>query len=242
MKEDQAVLYPPPTKIKDDALATNMTESLRTINSSSTLDDDDLQRKEMSTRNFRHRIAQETALFHSIHLKSDAKVWLTEKNFKAGEIVFRQGDKPDYLYLIVSGTAAVFKENNGYETCLSYIGSGGFFGELALINDKPRSATVRAKHSLSTLVLRGESFKLLYFKSKTLQRHLDNLSTIYWLPNRGLVTMHTSKLIDHSATTAIFHNTQGPQIAFSCAVGESIFVSSPYPKVFCLAKKLTAIE
>ncbi len=200
-----------------------MTEQLRETHVSPEINNDDLQLKTMDAKYFRHRIAQETALFHSIHLKSNANIWLTEKYFEAGDIVFRQGDKPDYLYLVLSGTAAIFKENKSYETFLSYIGNGGFFGELALINDEPRSATVRAKTQLSTLVLSGENFKLLYFKSKDLQCHLDNLSTIYRLPNRGLVTMHTSKLLGHSATTAIFHNAQGPQVAFSCAVDESIF-------------------
>lgn len=66
--------------------------------------------------------------------------------FKAGEVVFRQGYPGDYAYIITDGEVEVYtEEHDGSENHLAYLGAGEMFGELALLDDRPRSASVRAK-------------------------------------------------------------------------------------------------
>jgi CRP-like cAMP-binding protein len=71
------------------------------------------------------------------------------ENYMPGEIVVREGDLGDSLYLILEGEAEVFKSPPGVssrdskETRLALLGPGEFFGEMTLVEPTARSATVR---------------------------------------------------------------------------------------------------
>ncbi len=71
---------------------------------------------------------------------------LTEKSVKAGEIVFAQGDAGSSMYIVRSGTVQIYLASveNGPPVVLKDLRTGEYFGELALFDDKPRSASVRA--------------------------------------------------------------------------------------------------
>ena len=60
-------------------------------------------------------------------------------------MVFREGDASDGLYLILSGSVRVYKPNgDGTEVNLLTVGVSEYFGELALIDGGPRSASVES--------------------------------------------------------------------------------------------------
>jgi CRP/FNR family cyclic AMP-dependent transcriptional regulator len=72
---------------------------------------------------------------------------LTEKTFKAGDIVFSQGDRGSSMYVVQSGAVQIYLPSATKETppvVLKDLRTGEYFGELALFDDKPRSASVRA--------------------------------------------------------------------------------------------------
>ncbi len=72
---------------------------------------------------------------------------LAEKAFKAGEIVFSQGEKGSSMYVVRSGAVQIYlpsAEKDQPPVVLKDVRSGEYFGELAIFDDKPRSASVRA--------------------------------------------------------------------------------------------------
>src|SRR3972149_187015 len=70
---------------------------------------------------------------------------LRERALKKGEVLFREGDKGDELYLIREGTVVISKPVVGRaEQVLGRMGPGGFFGEVSLFDRAPRSATGQA--------------------------------------------------------------------------------------------------
>jgi CRP/FNR family cyclic AMP-dependent transcriptional regulator len=70
---------------------------------------------------------------------------LTEKNAKAGDVVFAQGDAGSSMYLVRSGAVQVFlPSRDAPPVVLKDVRTGEYFGELALFDSKPRSASVRA--------------------------------------------------------------------------------------------------
>jgi len=71
----------------------------------------------------------------------------------AGEDFFRERDQADCLYVLESGRVAVLKTWQGDETLLRYLGRGDCFGEMALMDLFPRSATVRAVEDCKALAL-----------------------------------------------------------------------------------------
>jgi CRP/FNR family cyclic AMP-dependent transcriptional regulator len=85
---------------------------------------------------------------------------LRERRFPKGAIIVTQGDPGDALFLIGEGQVkvAVFAED-GREVILSVLAAGGFFGEMALLDDQPRSAHVIAMSDSALLQLRRDDFR-----------------------------------------------------------------------------------
>lgn len=64
--------------------------------------------------------------------------------FRPGEIVFFQGMQADDAFLLKEGRIEIFRTSDGGETVLAVLGPGDIFGEMALVDFRPRSAGARA--------------------------------------------------------------------------------------------------
>ena len=78
-----------------------------------------------------------------------------EAHYAAGQTVVREGDSATVLYLIVDGHAVV--EQDGRK--VGSMGPGEFFGELALIEEHGRTATVKAEDELDCLLISAWEFR-----------------------------------------------------------------------------------
>ena len=84
---------------------------------------------------------------------------LRRRSFHRGEVIFHQGDPGDTLHLIRQGRLkVVIPSETGEEVLLAILSQGDCFGELALLDGGPRSATVIAMESVETLVLGRKDF------------------------------------------------------------------------------------
>jgi CRP-like cAMP-binding protein/predicted MFS family arabinose efflux permease len=78
----------------------------------------------------------------------------------AGKVVIREGDKADFFYIVLDGALAVTAqgEGGGEPTALSNMGAGDYFGEIGLIEQIPRTATVTTLHPTQLLRFEGGDF------------------------------------------------------------------------------------
>lgn len=77
-----------------------------------------------------------------------------QRRFAKGDVVFHEGDPADSLHLVASGRFAVRVTTPlGDRATLSVVGPGDWFGELAIVSDVPRNATVAALEPAQTLAL-----------------------------------------------------------------------------------------
>ena len=77
-----------------------------------------------------------------------------------GTAIMREGDAIDCLYIVISGRLKVMMgEADGKETILAILGPGEFFGEMGLIDDNPRSATVVAIEPCELLAVTKRAFR-----------------------------------------------------------------------------------
>jgi len=86
----------------------------------------------------------------------------------AGEVVFRQGDPGEGLFLVVSGRLRLSVAADGPERVLYDVGRGAIVGEMAALTDRPRAATVQAVRDSDLLLLRVSSFTSLLERSPAL--------------------------------------------------------------------------
>src|SRR6478736_3915434 len=84
------------------------------------------------------------------------------RRFRRGEIIFHAGDPGNALYIIVSGDVKIsLPSEEGDEAILATIGPGDVFGELALLDGAPRSATATALLATEAVILPRDQFREL---------------------------------------------------------------------------------
>jgi CRP-like cAMP-binding protein len=84
----------------------------------------------------------------------------SERKYTQGSVLLEEGELGDSIFLLGLGSVQVtVRGTDGYETALSVLKQGEFFGEMALLDEKPRAATVRAKESCVVLEIKGEEFR-----------------------------------------------------------------------------------
>ncbi len=82
--------------------------------------------------------------------------------FQKGEIIIQQSDYGNALYIIHQGSVNVTHENvDGKEVIISVLRVGDHFGEVALLDDEPRSATVSAREACEVSAIRKGDFEIL---------------------------------------------------------------------------------
>lgn len=110
---------------------------------------------------------------------------LPRVEFKKGEVIFRKGDLPDNrVYIIESGHVAITSNVGGQDVNIGVLSRGDFVGEMALIDDQPRSATAIATEETLCMVLSksqvdkalDEADFLAYTLVRTLNRRLRRLT------------------------------------------------------------------
>lgn len=123
---------------------------------------------------------------------------LVVRRFGVDQIIFHHGDPGGLLYIITSGKVKISHSlPDGQEALLAILGIGDFFGELALLDDAPRSATAEAMETTETLTLHRDDFidhigrnpDFAYHVLRTLTkriRHLnDQISDVFFLDLNG---------------------------------------------------------
>lgn len=89
--------------------------------------------------------------------------------FPAGETIFRQGDIASELYFIVKGRVQVIRGSGEDSKLIAELGEGDTFGEIALISDMPRTATIRAITDITACTIHKIDFEHFIKQSRALR-------------------------------------------------------------------------
>lgn len=100
------------------------------------------------------------------------------ESYESGAVILREGDPGDSLHLIRKGSVTVSRHIGGRDTVLSYIASGNYFGEMALLNDSPRVATIRASIATETIRIDGAAFKKVLKNAPELEKKLKHTAAL----------------------------------------------------------------
>lgn len=94
------------------------------------------------------------------------------KRYGDGDVIIRQGDVGDCMYVIQEGKVEVILESHGHEIQLQVHGPGAFFGEMAIFDKAVRSATVRALGEAMVLTVDKKNFMRRVHEDPSLAFHL----------------------------------------------------------------------
>lgn len=132
---------------------------------------------------------------------------LRRRRFRRNEVIFHQGDPGDSLHIVATGTAKVMlPSTEGDEAIIATLRAGDFFGELALLDGAPRSATAAALEPTETLVLPRVVFRelldsdsrlrdaLLEGLARELRRITGHVEELHFLDLAGRLAMRLTRL------------------------------------------------
>lgn len=92
-----------------------------------------------------------------------------------GAVIVRQGAPADKFFIIVEGAVEVLREEDGASRPLATLRGGQFFGEMAILRDIPRTATVRAVAPTTLLTMERDAFKALVAQSLATTQNFDRV-------------------------------------------------------------------
>jgi len=134
---------------------------------------------------------------------------LRRRRFRRGETIFHLGDPGDALFIVAGGIVKItLPSEAGDEAILATLQAGDFFGELALLDGAPRSATAIALEPTETLVLPRERFReliaeepairdaLLAALARELRRLTIHVEELHFLDIAGRLAANLARLAD----------------------------------------------
>ncbi len=140
---------------------------------------------------------------------------LRRRRFRRNEVIFHQGDPGDALHIVAAGAVKILLPSaEGDEAIIATLRPGDFFGELALLDGAPRSATAAALDQADTLVLPRPVFielldtlpglrdALLAGLAHELRRLTGHVEELHFLDLAGRLAMRLSRLASESAPGA----------------------------------------
>jgi CRP-like cAMP-binding protein len=101
-----------------------------------------------------------------------------KKWVKSREVIFREGDPGDYMYVVVNGAVQIHKNGSQGPIMLAEMGRGDFFGEMVMLGQQVRTATATATTETDLLVFRSSEFpELLQSRPDMAERMIRSLVT-----------------------------------------------------------------
>ena len=83
------------------------------------------------------------------------------RDFKAGTVLFEEGQPGDFMYVVAAGEVEIRRKVGETERVLAVLPPGDFFGEMAILNSRPRSATAVVRVDSRLVVIEGRTFEAM---------------------------------------------------------------------------------
>jgi CRP/FNR family transcriptional regulator, cyclic AMP receptor protein len=108
------------------------------------------------------------------------------REYQPGEVLFREGEAGEVMFVIQSGSVRIAKAIGGEDKVLAVLGPGEFLGEMAILNGKPRTATATVVESARCLVIEAKTLEQMVARNaeialrliKKLAKRLDSADTL----------------------------------------------------------------
>lgn len=160
----------------------------------------------LSDARTRNRLSRQAASLRALLSSSQERSW------EDGALVFREGDEPDGLYLILSGQAQVVTSQGGEPVHIATAYPGQCFGELGVLQSAPRSASIVAHSRLRAAFVPAGQVRALSESRPELGAFLQGLLRSRALPKQGLVHQHAVFEDGQVCTQTVFSLDDGREL------------------------------
>ncbi|MDP3029657.1 MAG: cyclic nucleotide-binding domain-containing protein, partial [Deltaproteobacteria bacterium] len=127
---------------------------------------------------------------------------------RKGEIICREGDPGNSLFIIKSGMVGVYVKKEGQDNLIAQLHRGDFFGERAILTGEPRMATVKAALDVELFELKKVDFEELLYKHPSVALHISRVISSRFSKVGGLIT---------PLVTPCFYSVIGSHAGLGCS-------------------------
>jgi NADH:ubiquinone reductase (H+-translocating) len=86
---------------------------------------------------------------------------INQAHYEPGQVIVKQGERANHFYLVSDGEVEVVRQENGEEVTLAQLGKGEYFGEMELLSNSPRYASIRCLTPVDVISFSREDFGTL---------------------------------------------------------------------------------
>lgn len=138
------------------------------------------------------------------------------RSFPKGTVIFQENDPGAEMFIIQSGKVKISKKVRDVEKTLVILGKGDFFGEMSILNNKPRSASAEVIEDAKLLVIDAKTFEVMVRSNTEIAvRIIKNLSARLQEADNQienlLIKDNTSRVVNSLAKLAATHGVETPE-------------------------------
>jgi signal transduction histidine kinase len=137
-----------------------------------------------------------------------------------GDIVMREGSEGDGLYLLLDGELEVSRRSGDEEIVLGVQGPGEFFGELSLLENVPRTATLRARTDCELIVVTPRAFEELLARHPAVSLSLFHIVLERLRSTQAAVTQHARLVSLGTLAAGLAHEINNPAAALRRGIAQ----------------------
>ena len=143
-----------------------------------------------------------------------------EVHLSAGEELFAEGSPGDWAYIVQGGQLEVIKASSGREVLLNVLQPGEVVGEMALLEDKPRMASVRARTDSELLGIHKEQLDHLLHTSQSALRAMFNTILRRWRGTESMLRQSEKMAQLGTLSAGVAHELNNPAAAVQRGAGQ----------------------
>ena len=171
------------------------------------------------------------------------------RTFPTGTVLFREGDPGEEMYVIQTGRVQLTRRVRGREAHLATLPPGEFFGEMSIVNNRPRSATATVMEDAQLLVIDARTFEaMVRGNAEIALRFIKKLAARLAQANAQVEVLLLQDLnhrvVHHLRHLANTHGTQdGPGVRVGATVDDiAEMVGAKYEDVDACLRRLEAAK
>ncbi len=161
-----------------------------------------------------------------------------EVHLPAGQDLFKEGSKGDRAYVIKDGQIEILKESSGRQVLVSVRAAGDVIGEMALLEDAPRSATVRARTDSLLLAIHQEQMEQLLKASASAAQAMLHTVLGRWRATSSALRQSEKMAQLGTFTAGIAHELNNPAAAVRRGIGQLQDVVGDYSQAQAALSRL----
>lgn len=179
----------------------------------------ELRRTERSLRSL--------AFFVDLDPDEEIEGALRRVSFAAGEMVTRAGDPSTCVWFVLDGVALALGDDGTERRELSRLGPGQCFGELGVIRNEPRAATVMAESHLELLEVSAERFRQWLDDNQELSLHVQSLEHVYRLADGKMLSVYRGEDEGQPCSVTVMGDPSGDGVRTRKRLGADVLVLEP---------------